>query len=45
MLLTEPSSSQALLDVLAELVSTSDCCRLEVGSDLDGAVRLLREKI
>lgn len=43
-LLTEPASSQAHLDVLAELVSASDCYRLETGSDLDGAVRLLREK-
>lgn len=42
-LLTEPVSSQAHLDVLAELVERSDCYRLATGSDLGGAVQLLRE--
>jgi hypothetical protein len=40
-LLTEPVSSQAHLDALAELVERSECWRLETGTDLDGAVRLL----
>lgn len=40
-LLTEPGSSQAHLDALAELVERSECWRLETGTDLDGAVRLL----
>lgn len=42
-LLTEPRSSQAHLDALAELVDRSDCYRLAAGTDLDGAVRLLEE--
>ena len=42
-LLTEPRSSQAHLDALAELVERSDCYRLATGTDLDGAVRLLEE--
>jgi len=42
-LLTEPASSQAHFDALAELVERSDCWRLETGTDLDGAVRLLEE--
>jgi hypothetical protein len=41
-LLTEPRSSQAHLDALAELVAASRCYRLATGRDLDGAVRLLR---
>jgi hypothetical protein len=40
-LLTEPRSSQAHLDALAELVERSRCFRLATGTDLDGAVRLL----
>jgi hypothetical protein len=44
-LLTEPRSSQAHLDVLAELVEASECYRLETGTDLEGAVRLLRELV
>lgn len=40
-LLTEPVSSQTHLDALAELAAASACYRLETGSDLDGAVRLL----
>lgn len=40
-LLTEPASSQAHLDALAELTAASSCWRLETGRDLDGAVRLL----
>jgi hypothetical protein len=40
-LLTEPVSSQAHLDALAELANASSCWRLETGRDLDGAVRLL----
>ncbi|HKI04871.1 MAG TPA: hypothetical protein VKK31_23025 [Thermoanaerobaculia bacterium] len=40
-LLTDPGSSQAHLDALAELVAGSECWRLETGTDLDGAVRLL----
>jgi hypothetical protein len=40
-LLTEPVSSQAHLDALAELANASTCWRLETGRDLDGAVRLL----
>lgn len=42
-LLTEPVSSQAHLDALAALAAASSCWRLETGSDLNGAVRLLRE--
>jgi hypothetical protein len=42
-LLTEPASSQAHLDALAELARASRCYRLETGTDLDGAVRLLRD--
>jgi hypothetical protein len=42
-LLTEPVSSQAHLDALAGLARASRCYRLETGTDLDGAVRLLRE--
>jgi hypothetical protein len=42
-LLTEPRSSQAHLDALAELVARSECYRLATGTDLDGAVRLLEE--
>ncbi|HEX5760475.1 MAG TPA: hypothetical protein VF121_14915 [Thermoanaerobaculia bacterium] len=41
-LLTDPVSSQAHLDALAELAAASRCYRLETGSDLDGAVRRLR---
>ncbi len=40
-LLTDPESSQAHFDALAELVERSDCWRLETGTDLDEAVRLL----
>lgn len=40
-LLTEPRSSQAHLDALAELAARCDCYRLATGSDLDGAVRVL----
>jgi hypothetical protein len=42
-LLTEPTSSQAHLDALAGLARASRCYRLETGTDLDEAVRLLRE--
>lgn len=42
-LLTEPASSQAHLDALAGLARASRCWRLETGTDLDEAVRLLRE--
>ena len=42
-LLTEPASSQAHLDALAGLARASRCYRLETGTDLDEAVRLLRE--
>lgn len=42
-LLTEPRSSQAHFDALAELVAASECLRLATGSDLAGAVRLLEE--
>jgi hypothetical protein len=41
-LLTEPLSSQAHLDALAELVEKSECWRLATGTDLDGAVEALR---
>ena len=44
-LLTEQASSQAHLDILAELVSASDCYRLETGWDLGGAVQLLQERV
>jgi len=44
-LLTEPRSSQAHLDALAELARASECYRLETGRDLDAAVRLLREVV
>lgn len=40
-LLTDPESSQAHFDALAELVERSECWRLETGSDLDEAVRIL----
>ena len=40
-LLTEPGSSQAHFDALAELVERSECWRLETGTDLDEAVRRL----
>lgn len=40
-LLTEPRSSQAHLDALADLAAGCACYRLDTGSDLDGAVRLL----
>lgn len=40
-LLTDPGSSQAHLDALAELVERSECWRLETGTDLDEAVRKL----
>jgi len=42
-LLTEPRSSQAHLDVLAELVAASDCYRLDTGTELEEAVGLLGE--
>lgn len=42
-LLTEPVSSQAHLDALAGLARASRCYRLETGTDLGEAVRLLRE--
>jgi hypothetical protein len=42
-LLTEPASSQAHLDALADLAAASSCWRLETGRNLDGAVRLLRD--
>lgn len=42
-LLTEPRSSQAHLDALADLAAGCACYRLDTGSDLDGAVRLLGE--
>ena len=44
-LLTEPRSSQAHLDALAELARASRCYRLETGTDLDGAVDLLRQVV
>lgn len=44
-LLTEPRSSQAHLDALAELARASRCYRLATGTDLDGAVELLRELV
>ena len=40
-LLTDPASSQAHFDALGELVERSECWRLETGTDLDGAVRIL----
>ncbi|HEX7181174.1 MAG TPA: hypothetical protein VF756_04985 [Thermoanaerobaculia bacterium] len=42
-LLTEPASSQAHLDALAELASASRCYRLETGRNLEGAARMLRD--
>jgi hypothetical protein len=42
-LLTEPRSSQAHLDVLAELVEASECYRLETGTDLEAAVEILKQ--
>lgn len=42
-LLTEPASSQAHLDAVAGLARASRCYRLETGTDLEEAVRLLRE--
>jgi hypothetical protein len=44
-LLTEPRSSQAHLDALAELVERSECWRLETGTDLEAAVRLLESQL
>ncbi|HEY4595235.1 MAG TPA: hypothetical protein VIJ02_02455 [Thermoanaerobaculia bacterium] len=40
-LLTEPRSSQAHLDALAELVAASECFRLATGTDLEEAVRVV----
>ena len=40
-LLTEPRSSQAHLDALAELVAASRCFRLATGTDLEEAARLV----
>lgn len=40
-LLTEPVSSQAHLDALASLARSSRCYRLQTGTDLDSAARLL----
>jgi hypothetical protein len=42
-LLTDPESSQAHFDALSALVQQCDCYRLETGTDLDEAVRLLNE--
>ena len=42
-LLTEPRSSQAHLDALAELVAASACFRLATGTDLEEAVRIVGE--
>ena len=42
-LLTEPVSSQAHLDVLGELVDASECYRLDTGTDLPDAVDQLLE--
>jgi hypothetical protein len=44
-LLTEARSSQAHLDVLAQLVSQSPCYRLETGRDFDVLPRLLRDLV
>jgi hypothetical protein len=44
-LLTEPRSSQAHLDALAELARSSRCYRLATGTDLDATVELLREVV
>jgi hypothetical protein len=44
-LLTDPASSQAHLDALAGLARASRCYRLETGTDLDEAVRFLRERM
>ena len=40
-LLTDPSSSQAHLDALGELVAASACWRVATGTDLHAAVRVL----
>jgi hypothetical protein len=42
-LLTEPRSSQAHLDSLAELVTASRCFRLATGTDLEEAVRIVED--
>jgi len=42
-LLTEPRSSQAHLDTLADLVAASDCYRLATGTDLEEAVRVVED--
>jgi hypothetical protein len=42
-LLTEAHTSQAHLDVLAELVRESDCYRLETGRDFEDLPRLLQD--
>jgi len=42
-LLTEPRSAQAHLDALAGLVESSECWRLDTGTDLDAAVRQVTE--
>lgn len=42
-LLTEPRSSQAHLDALAELVAASECFRLATGTDLEEAARVVGE--
>jgi hypothetical protein len=42
-LLTDPRSSQTHLDALAALVEASECWRLDTGTDLEGAVRVVTE--
>lgn len=42
-LLTEPASSQAHLDALADLVRTTPCWRLKTGRDFDRLAGMLRE--
>ncbi len=44
-LLTEPRSSQAHFDILAQLVKETECYRLETGRDLEALPALLRHWI
>jgi hypothetical protein len=44
-LLTEPVTTQAHLDMLAELVESLRCLRLLVGSDLDAAAACVADLV
>jgi hypothetical protein len=44
-LMTDPSASQAHLDMLAELVESVPCLRFRVGSDLDGVAACVADLV